>query len=1319
LLRAQAVFAPQTVGTASAAQSVTVTATSAGTVSTIDILTVGVAGLDFARGGGTSTCASAHLAAGAKCTESVTFKPAAPGTRAGAVVLLDGAGKVLGTAYLSGTGLGGLGVFVPANMITVAGVYRTWTSTEDGIPAVDANLDQPASVTLDGAGNMYIADTAHNRIRKVTASTGIISTIAGNSAASYTGDGGPAKSATLDTPSSVAIDGAGDIYIADTANNAVRKITAATGIMSTVAGDGAPGFGGDNGPASAARLSGPLGVSVDAAGNLYIADTANQRIRKVDAATGIITTVAGNGFLSAGGFGGYSGDNGPAASAELNLPYAVAFDAAGNFYIPDSANSRIRKVDTKGVITTYAGSGIPGDSGDSGPATAAELHLPLGVAVDPAGNLYIADTQNSAIRKVSPDSPNNIITIAQSGEGVTLAPGSSTPGPVILYAPTGIAIDAFGNLFVADYYYMLVREIQSNLSILNFIPTPVRQEDISAPQDQALENDGNAPLDLSAIDPVKNSAVDAAGTTCNLGSPFLAVNADCTVAAEFAPTSAGNPLVGDIDITGATDNSPLVIELLGDALAVNSTTVTLISSHNPSDYGQSVTFTATVTTGKGTGSLTGKVTFYDGTKTLSVPVAVNATGQAAYATATLSVGSHSITAAYSGDAAHLAATSAPLVQVVDEGTSTTLTSSQNPSQIGASVTFTATVKAPAGAGIVPDGTVTFSDGATTLGTVALDAGGVATLATAALSNGLHLIQASYSGDPAKLILASISAVLRQEVQAPTSIVLVSSNNPSIHGTPVTFTATVTSTGSIAASGVVAFLDGGKQFAAANLASATGVAFVTTSNLAAGAHSITAVYKGSTDDGSSVSAPLTQVVTQTQTSTTVAAHPDPGIAGKPVAITAIVKVTQGSATPTGSVTFTDRGATLGSAPLTASGTAAINPTLAPGDHSIVATYSGDSNDEGSASAPLALTIQLAVTSVAVSATPNPAVVLSQVVIDATVTGNGGTPTGNVIFLVDGKGIGSRQLNSAGLARLSISTLTVGRHQITARYSGDADNAESTSAAFSEVVQAIPTFTDLGTSSIGSSQVTLVATVFGTFGPTPSGTVTFKDGSRVIGTSALDSSGVASLTPNLASGTYTIVASYSGDAVHLPSTSMPLVISGTAAGFDLTVNPATLTVKTKDSATVTVTLASNSGFTDTIGLGCGSVPSAVTCHFSNSDDKLAANGVDKIQLTIDTNYPLSGGSASNAHTGTPGVESAGFLLPIGALFGWLLWRWRLRNRAALTAVLVLVLSAAALLVSGCGGFTQISAKPGNYVIQVTGVGANSNITHYQNVTLNITQ
>ena len=289
-------------------------------------------------------------------------------------------------------------------------------------------------MALDGSGNLYIADLGNHRIRKVDAA-GVISTVAGDGTWGSSGDGGPATAAQLRRPYDVALDGAGNLYIADEFNRRIRKVDAA-GVITTVAGDGTEGFGGDGGPATAARLDSPSGVALDGDGNLYIADRGNNRIRKVR--SGVITTVAGDGTY------GYSGDGGPATAALLNGPTDVAVDGAGNLYIADHDNDRIRKVDPAGVITTVAGDGTEGYGGDGGAATAAQLHWPRGVALDGAGNLYIADTSNHRIRKV--DAAGVISTVAGGGYGGDGGPAVAA----LLNGPTDVAPDGAGNLYIAD-----------------------------------------------------------------------------------------------------------------------------------------------------------------------------------------------------------------------------------------------------------------------------------------------------------------------------------------------------------------------------------------------------------------------------------------------------------------------------------------------------------------------------------------------------------------------------------------------------------------------------------------------------------------------------------------------------------------------------------------------------------------------------------------------------------------------------------------------------------------------------------------------------
>ena len=305
---------------------------------------------------------------------------------------------------------------MPGTIITVAGNGSIGFGGDAG-PATSANVYNPLGVAVDTGGNLYIADQNNNRIRKVNPS-GIISTLAGNGTQTDTidgpggnpaddlGDSGPATSASLTLPTGAAVDSAGNLYIADQGNNRIRKVTPG-GTISTVAGNGTAGFTGDGGQASSTSLNQPNAVAVDTAGNLYIADRSNHRVRKV-ATGGIISTVAGDGTAT------FAGDGGPAAGAALNLPSGVAVDTAGNLYISDFANSRVRKVDhTTGFISTVAGNGTFGFFGDGGPATVAYLNSPAGLAVDGSGNLYIADFSNQRIRRVNP--AGIISTVAGNG----------------------------------------------------------------------------------------------------------------------------------------------------------------------------------------------------------------------------------------------------------------------------------------------------------------------------------------------------------------------------------------------------------------------------------------------------------------------------------------------------------------------------------------------------------------------------------------------------------------------------------------------------------------------------------------------------------------------------------------------------------------------------------------------------------------------------------------------------------------------------------------------------------------------------------------
>ncbi len=284
---------------------------------------------------------------------------------------------------------------------TVAGGGTT--DLGDGGPATDATFSShPMRVTGDRAGNLYVTDAHHARVRRIDAATGTITTVAGCGAEGYSGDDGPAVHAQLASPHGSALDRHGNIYIADLKNDRIRRVDVATGTITTVAGNGEHGYSGDSGPATQAMLASPIAVFATEDGDLYIADHRNSRIRKVDAATSIITSVAGTGEQ------GFSGDGGPANRAAIALPRDVALHADGSLYIADGANNRIRRVAPDGTITTVAGTGRAEFSGDGGPAHKACLSMPYSIALDHVGNLYVVDTGNYRVRKI--DATTGVIT---------------------------------------------------------------------------------------------------------------------------------------------------------------------------------------------------------------------------------------------------------------------------------------------------------------------------------------------------------------------------------------------------------------------------------------------------------------------------------------------------------------------------------------------------------------------------------------------------------------------------------------------------------------------------------------------------------------------------------------------------------------------------------------------------------------------------------------------------------------------------------------------------------------------------------------------
>jgi trimeric autotransporter adhesin len=575
-----------TLGASSAAQTVNVL-TQAGTGTfTLPNAT------DF-TGGGAPICALGVNVSGTVCSTTVNFAPTLAGLRKSALEFTDANGSVV--AGLSGIGLAPAASLLPGLTSTIVGT-GTAGATGDGGAAASAQLNSPGATAVDSQGNVYIADTANNEVRKVTPG-GTITRIAGTGTPGSSGDGAAANSATLNAPGGVALDAAGDIYIADTRNNKIRVIDAVTGNISTVAGTGTAGYTGDQSTPAAATLSGPTQLAWAQTGVLYVADTGNSAIRAIAPKESLITTVAGSANA------GFDGDGGPGQAAQLQNPSGVAVDNSGNVYIADTGNNRVRRL-SEGIITTLAGQQGAGYIGD-GSAAATELDAPAGLATDTAGNLYIADTQNQRIRMVS---GVQISTVAGTG---TAGPNgdNGTSAVATLSAPMGIALDSAGNLYIADTGNNKVRSINVSMNSLVFkILNPGESSPVQA---VSLFNSGNQPLSLNSVS-VPSGYVEqpsANSTDCTSAPLTLAAGSSCNLNTVFNPSAVGT-FNGAITISdnaqgAATAAQSITVQgssayVFTAALALPGTATAgssfsgLLTVKNPSaTYTRTVTFSST------------------------------------------------------------------------------------------------------------------------------------------------------------------------------------------------------------------------------------------------------------------------------------------------------------------------------------------------------------------------------------------------------------------------------------------------------------------------------------------------------------------------------------------------------------------------------------------------------------------------------------------------------------------------------------------------------------------------------------------------------
>jgi sugar lactone lactonase YvrE len=666
---------------------------------------------------------------------------------------------VMGSIFTVSGSLQAQGILTvtPSRMATTTAGTGTLGYTGDGGAASAATLANPSGVSYDGNGNLYFADANNHVIREVS-TTGIITTIAGSGIEGYSGDGATATAAQLDTPTGVAVDASGNVYIADSHNHRIRKVSGGT--ITTIAGTGTPGFSGDTAAAPAAQLSLPSAVAVDAGGNVYIADTNNQRIRKITGTT--ITTIAGDGEEL------FAGDGAAASAAVLDTPTGVAVDASGNVYIADRHNQRVRMITATGTISTIAGSGTANFSGsfsgDGASASAATLARPSGVSVDSAGNIYIADTDNQRIRRIS---GTTIATVAGSNQQGFGGDGGAAIS-AILNSPRAAATDTFGNLTIADRLNERLRI--AALPTLTFASEGVGTPSVS--QSVILANTGSASITVASI-AFTGSFTTAAGGSCSAIPITLAPNTSCTQNIAFLPSAPG-VANGSVVFGGAGVASQSI--LLTGSGTQTTTTVTLTSNIASAFAGQSITFTATVKP-TGMGTPTGSVSFYDGATLIG---SSSLTAGSASIAPVLIAGTHTITAVYAGDTSFTGSTSAVLSQVVLDFNftlSTTSPSSQTvvPGQpvsytfnllpMGAPFTLPVTLSAT---GLPPGATATFTPQVITIGnTTASFTMTIQTAATGASRAPSGLFGAGYSNATLALsaLLLPFSRRMRRKVRS--------------------------------------------------------------------------------------------------------------------------------------------------------------------------------------------------------------------------------------------------------------------------------------------------------------------------------------------------------------------------------------------------------------------------------------------------------------------------------------------------------------------------------------------------------------------------
>jgi len=1267
-------FPTTAVASTSAAQSIYEFFNAADTLSTA---TTASGFTDFTIGtmAGTGCKLAQSIPAYSTCSLPTKFAPKLPGLRTAPLVITDSS-NALSVAGLSGTGNAPAAAIYPSII----------TST------LNTGLLSPTSGVLDSAGNFYFADTGNNEVKKIAAGATTATVVAGNGTAGYLGDSGLATSAELKAPAAITLDAAGDIYIADTGNSVVRFVSATTGNISTFAGTGTAGYAGDGAAAISAQLTKPAGLAVDASGDLYIADTGNNRLREV--VSGTINTVAGNGTA------GYTDASGVALSAEFTGPEGLALGPDGSINIADTGNNVIRKyTPSAGTIASIAGTGgTSGYKGDNGAATGAELSAPSAVALDAAGNLYIADTGNNAVRFVN-EASGLIGTIAGTGTpGYTGDSGTSTSAE--LFSPAGIAVNLAGELLIADSGNNAIRSINNQQPTLTFPPQAAGTT--SSAQTVALINTGNQTLTLTGLAITTGFTQKPSGATDCTATSTIAAGAGCNISIVAQPTLGGsNP--GTVTITDNALNSSSSTQIIQLAstgivaptsLAVSVSPSAIVNGTDTAGTALSVTATP-MAAGSAIPTFTGtvKITSTDPNAVISPTSHTYTSTDAGSYTFTVTLktaGSQSFTATDAGDSltgtinTTVVAAAAATISAT-AGTNQTIqinhafpTALQvkvvdaylNPVS-GVSVTFTAP---STGASAAFSGT-----GATA--SVSTNNAGVATAPalTANGTAGTYTVNASVAGvtTPAAFPLTNSSLAV------PTITLVSNPTSGIVYGSSIALTSTVTSTGSPQPTGTVTFYDtpsGGSKTQIGNPVTLSSQSASVTETLpAGGSHSFSTIYSGDTNYASNQSTLSLTVSPTTSSITGPATQPVPVQAGQTASIpvTAVGISATGAAVPTGSLSYTINSGTAQSAVLSnGQATLTVPNTLVAGSYSIAISYPGDSNYLAS-TGTVTFTVTQQSQTITFGALANQAYGAAPITLSAT----------------SSSGL-SVSFGVTGPATLSGTTLTLtgaGKVTVTATQAGNLIYSAATPILQSFTIAQAATATTLASSSnpvATGSTVTFTATVTPPTGlPANSmtGTVSFLNGTTVLGTSALNGGVATYATSALPLGTTTITATYSGDTNFLTSTSSGLTETIAPQSFTVTANPQSLTITNGQSGTITLTVTSVLGYSSTqLAVTCNPLPRSSYCYTpSGALLSVKSNGSVTATITLQTT-PTAGLFSKN-----PDRSGTSFRLAlIPAVLLLIPLAMGMNNRRRWSAMLLLLVAAFAFsTLSGCGTSSSI--------------------------------